>query len=267
MKVLRFVAFTFAMMAAAGSAQAQLPMFDDLLCSDSGVVAGSELTLFTLYGKQGAGGNSANGNNDDFFPAHESIAGGRYWLGYEMEDGLGMRARYFHWGDDSSYLGLVREQSIKTFDLEATLDMSLYSFDFVGFSGLRWGEVELDGTDFGAIDDYNFEGLGLTVGVDARRLLIGNFSLIGGARYSVLYGENDFGNNASTLDNTFLDIVEFHLGTEWSKNIGRNSRMFASISWEQQVYGTDSYMPNNIDPESVGEVSLAGPVFSIGFDR
>lgn len=233
----------------------------------AGFTGGADLALFTLYGRQGAGGTGAP-NNDDFFPEHEGVPGGRYWIGYEMADGLGLRGRYFHWSDDQLYNGFVREQSFQTFDLESTLDLDVFSFDLTGFAGMRHGRIQLDGSDFGGISDtYNFDGLGLTVGMEGRRRLYRSISLVGGFRYSVLYGENSFDNSPGFLDNTFLDIAELKLGAEWSKTLGSGRRLFAAISWEQQVYGTDSYMPSNIDPETLGDVSLAGPVFSIGWDR
>jgi hypothetical protein len=245
---------------------AQTSRLGDFLESDRGLVGGAELALFTLYGKQGAGGNSNNGNLDDYFTEHFA-PGGRYWFGYETESGLGMRGRFFHWSDQESYVNLIREQSFQTFDLEATLDTSIHSFQIEGFAGLRWGEIELDGSDFAEPNEYQFDGLGLTIGADGRQSLIGNFDLLVGCRYSMLYGENTFSAVPNVLDNTMLDIFEVRIGTQWSKTFCGGGRLFAGVSWEQQIYGTDSYLPNAIDPETLGEVSLAGPVFTIGFDR
>lgn len=272
---MRRIVLTIALgwLVAPGLCSAQTRSIGEFVDRNYGVVGGAELTLFTLYGKQGAGGNSNAGNNDDYFPEHEGVPGGRYWFGYETSEGLGIRGRFFHWADEQFYNGANREQSFQTFDIESTLDMSIRSFQIDGFAGMRWGSIELQGSDsdfdsgFGSLDSYQFEGVGLTIGADGRRALLGNISLVLGARYSVLYGENSFTETTAVLDNTYLDILEVRLGAEWARTFCSGSRVFAGIAWEQQIYGTDSYMPHAIDPESLGDVSLSGPVFTIGFDR
>jgi len=234
----------------------------------SGLVGGVDITAFRLYGNQGAGGDSNVGNIDDYFPDYGFVGDARIWFGYEGPNGMGIRARIFEWEESQLYNGSVRTQDIEVYDLEATLDMSVCAWEFTGFGGLRWSSIELNGTDFGGVDPMDFEGAGLTMGVDVRRCLWRDISLVGGVRYSVLYGETTFApTSTAVLDNTFVDITEMRLGLEWARELGIGGRLFVSAVWEQQVYGTDTYMPFAIDPETLGDVSLAGPVFSIGIDR
>ncbi|MCO6457763.1 MAG: hypothetical protein J5I93_20860 [Pirellulaceae bacterium] len=236
--------------------------------SRAGIVGGVDLTLFKFYARQGAGGDSNAGNVDDYFPEYGYLGHGRYWIGYELDSGWGIRGRMFRWQGTESYLGIDREQEFEIYDIESTVDMCVMGWDLTGIGGIRWGSIELNGTDFGGIDPYRFEGVGMTVGVDFRRGVWGNLAVVGGVRYSVLYGETEFTPvSNSVLDNTFMDITEVRLGVEWSRETRLGGRVFASAVWEQQVYGTETYLPFAIDPETLGDVSLAGPVFSVGFDR
>jgi len=237
-------------------------------CKSSGIVGGVDLMFLRLYARQGAGGNSAAGNIDDYFPDYGFNVTGRYWLGYEMSDGLGIRARFFEWQHSRAYLGRNREQAFKIVDVEATLDSTFYNWELTGIGGIRWGSIQLDGSDFGEPNPMNFEGTGLTLGVELRRPFWRNLSLIGGARYSVLCGQTDFEPvSTAVLGDTFIDITEVRLGVEWEMQMGSGGRLFANGVWEHQIYTTDTYMPFAIDPETVGDVSLAGPAFSIGINR
>ena len=250
------------------TAHAQSTDFGCRDCQSSGIVGGAELTLFRLHGRQGAGGNSNVGNTDDYFPDYGFNAAGRYWLGYEASNGLGVRARFFEWEQSKSYNGSEREQKFEIYDVEATLDTTFCNWELTGIGGLRWGAIQLDGTDFGEANPTNFDGAGLTLGAEFSRSFWRNFSIIGGARYSVLYGQTDFRPvSTAVLDNTYVDISELRLGLEWEKQMKSGGRLFASAAWEHQLYGTDAYLPFAIDPETVGDVSLAGPVFSIGINR
>jgi len=233
-----------------------------------GFVGGVDLTVFRFNARQGAGGNSAAGNFDDYFPDYGFQGQGRYWIGIETPSGYGMRARLFEWEASESYLGLVREQDIEMYDVEGTVDISGWGWNVTGFGGLRWGSIELDGSDFGEPNPYNFDGAGLTGGIDFRRCVWRDLSVVGGVRYSVLYGDTNFAPvSGAELDNTFVDVVEMRMGVEWARQTQYGGRVFAAAAWEHQVYGTDTYLPFAIDPETLGDVSLAGPVFSIGFDR
>jgi hypothetical protein len=233
-----------------------------------GFVGGIDLTVFRLHAKSGAGGNSAANNFDDYFPDYGFLGQGRYWVGYEIPGACGIRTRFFQWEAAEEYLGLVRETDIEMYDIEGMLDLSVGKWDLNGFAGLRWGSTELDGSDFGEPNPYNFEGAGLTAGFEFRRCVWGGLSIIGGARYSVLYGDTGFlPVSGAELDNTTVDITELRVGVEWARETRLGGRFFVSAAWEHQGYGTDTYFPFAIDPETLGDVSLAGPVFSIGLDR
>jgi hypothetical protein len=243
----------------------------EVCCTSSGgFVGGVELTGFKLYGSQGAGGTGsvAPPNFADYFPSYGFRGEGRYWIGYELASGCGIRGRLFDWEANREYLGLVREQDIEMYDIEGTVDMSGWGWNVTGFGGLRWGSIELDGSDFGEPNPYNFNGAGLTGGFDFRRCVWRDLSVVGGARFSMLYGDTNFlPITAEELSNTNVDIWEARLGVEWARQTRFGGRFFVSAAWEHQLYGTDTYFPFAIDPETLGDVSLAGPVFSIGLDR
>lgn len=233
----------------------------------AGLVGGAELTLFRLHAQQGAGGDSDAGNFDDYFPDLGMNGSGRFWFGYEAANGVGLRARIFQWEESQRYLGQIREQDFEIYDIEATVDTCIHSWDLTGFGGVRWGSIELDGSDFSEPNPMNFDGAGMTLGGEVRRQLLGNVGLLAGFRYSVLYGETDFAPIGTlTLDDTYVDISEFKLGVEYARPT-RFGNCFANVTWEHQVYGTDTYFPFAIDPETLGDVALSGPVFSIGINR
>lgn len=236
-------------------------------CRTPGVVGGAELTFLRLHAKQGAGANNT-GNVDDYFPDLGLQAAGRFWFGYEFANGLGVRGRLFQWEESGSIANIVRNQDIEIYDVEATYDSQIHGWDLTGFGGVRWGSIELEGSDFGERNPMDFDGVGMTLGGEVRHELIGDFSLFASARYSVLYGDTTFAPvSSAVLDNTYVDIKEFKLGVEWARETRFGGQLFANVAWEHQLYGTDTYFPFAIDPETLGDIALTGPAFAIGFNR
>jgi hypothetical protein len=235
-------------------------------CRTCGPVGGIELTFLRLYAQQGAGASS--GNVDDYFPDLGVQAAGRYWFGYEFANGFGVRGRLFEWEESAQIGAVVRNQDIEMYDAEMTYDSNIHGWDLTGFGGVRWGSIELDGSDFTEPNPMDFDGVGMTIGGELRHELIGNFSIFGSARYSVLYGDTTFAPVSSAiLEDTYVDIKEIKLGLEWAKQTRFGGAIFANVAWEHQVYGTDTYFPFAIDPETLGDVALSGPAFAIGFNR
>jgi hypothetical protein len=240
----------------------------DTPCRTRGLVGGAELTLFRLHARQGAGATNSPGNTDDYFPDLDRNSAGRFWFGYEFANGFGVRGRLFEWEESAPISNIVRNQDIEIYDVEATYDCQIHGWDLTGIGGVRWGSIELEGSDFGERNPMDFDGAGMTLGGELRHQLFGNFSAVAGARYSVLLGDTTFEPvSSAVLDDTFVDIKEIKLGVEWAMQTRFGGELFANAAWEHQIYGTDTYLPYAIDPETLGDVALSGPVFAIGFNR
>lgn len=225
-----------------------------------GFEGGLEVTLLNLYANHGAG--EANGGNGFFDVEPDTQANLRYWVGYRAQGGLGLRARYWSYDsrmDDANFF------DVRLLDLEATALVSVGKWDINGFAGVRWGDLQW--SDENGAPGYHFDGIGPTLGVDVRRCLFGNVSLIAGVRGSVLYGdENEIGNDDTAL-NTSYYITEFRLGADYRRQMRNGGYLTLGGAWENQLYSSLSgNVDEDIDPEDV-DITLAGPVFWISFER
>jgi len=219
-----------------------------------GLEGGVEVMLFEVYANHGVGGTGS-----DFFEDFDMSTDLRYWIGYQGANGLGIRGRYFDFDGDNT----VDDEfvDITMFDVEGTAALSLCQWDFLAFAGVRWGEIAWSDEDGG--DGFEFQGLGTTLGVDARRPIWCNIAAVGGIRYSALFGdvtEIEYPDERAT--GTAAHIMETRLGLEW-----RRQCLVVSAVWEHQLYSSMSgNVDSDIDPEDV-DITLGGPVFGISFER
>ena len=232
--------------------------------SGPGFEAGVDVMYMQFYARQGAGGSASN--NDDYFPDMGHDTTYRAWAEVNNGKGLGLRGRYFDYSDSAFFLGLDREQSIRSADLEVTFETDIADFDIKPFIGARWQEVNLHGSDFGEPNPYEFEGYGLTTGIDFTRQIYGPISIYAGGRYSLIFGDTTFGSvSNSELEDTLMSAVELRAGLQWQREFANGAGIDVRLGWEQHFYGTDTYFPFAIDPETLGDVGLGGPVFSAAF--
>lgn len=152
-------------------------------------------------------------------PDYDETVSPRVFVGYRWCNGLGIRARYWVYDQNSNPLTavddfgqvlltetLASDLYVAALDLEAT--KLLYGDQFqVEFSGgIRYGKVETNGhmiletelvggggfsqSTFGNTD---FEGIGPTASLEGRHVICNSrFSLVGNLRASVLFGETRF---------------------------------------------------------------------------
>jgi hypothetical protein len=155
----------------------------------------------------------------------------RLELGYINCNGMGWRARYWHFDhttslstagnvgdvvvdivgdpdieidvDAAGSLATSHSLEVYTVDLEAMMRRESCEGDLTGSVGLRYAQVDqtYDAADFdaaGVIDDvirsrHSFEGIGPTIAGEVRRRMgSGNLSGFVNARASLLYGESDW---------------------------------------------------------------------------
>jgi hypothetical protein len=209
---------------------------------------GLDVTGFALNAKGGAG----SGPVDMFFDTG-NVADVRPWLKWGM-----VRVRGFQFDESEFYSGADHDASIRMIDLEIVDDFAAGNFNIELSGGVRWGSIDLDGNDVGSVMPSSFDGLGITAAVEVERQFGASpFGVYFGGRYFVMYGETDAG-IVPDIDNTFVDGTEISFGLQWQIN----DRFRVRGGYEQQVYGTDNYFPSDIDPETIGDVSLGG--FVIG---
>ncbi len=242
---------------------------DACCCDCSGFVGGLELTMLTVFANNGARADGpAPASGSDLFNRFDYNADARIWGGYKSSSGLGVVARFWQY-DHGNATATTDFVDIRLTDVEVTSDFNVGQWEFTASGGTRWGYVGFQGQIMlaGLIPvptrEY-FDGVGVTMGLAARRPLRGDLSLVGAVRYSALYGDVDvtFGPPAppiATWDKAFLEMTEVQIGVEWSRYRDNGGRIFARGVWEHQTYGVDHMF--------TGDMALAGPTFSVGLDR
>ncbi|QDV69743.1 hypothetical protein Poly24_34600 [Rosistilla carotiformis] len=230
----------------------------NLCCkSNSGFFAGAELTLLTPHS---GSVTIAPLSSTAILPERDMGVGGRYWLGYRAETGLGFRSRYWHFDQDAAG-GPLLDPSLtaQTWDAELTqlFTRGRYSFDLSG--GVRWGEID---DQVAPVLTESFNGWGSTVALSASRQLgDGPFSLIGGARGSLLFGDhvvNILGAPISSSQEV-MPVMELQLGGEYSQELW-GTHAFARAAFETQLW--------ELPPSALGlldqNIGFVGVTFSTG---
>lgn len=222
-----------------------------------GIEGGVDITLFQVYANHGVGTNDFGGNG--YFEDFDTVTDARYWIGYQGANGLGVRGRYFDFDGGNT----VEDEYVflTMFDVEGTAELNLCEWSFLAFAGVRWGEIAW--SDENGYDGFEFEGIGTTLGVDARRPIWCNISAVGGIRYSAMFGDvTEIEDPDDWATGTAAHIMETRLGLEWRRQL-----LVVSAVWEHQLYSSLSgNVDNDIDPEDV-DITLGGPVFGISIER
>lgn len=226
-------------------------------------MAGSELTLLTPH----TGSVSSPGNNifnlqgQTVVPERNMGVGGRYWLGYRNEAGLGLRTRFWHFNQlGVGGQNLDPNMDAQTLDTEVTqlFSRGRYTFDLSG--GMRWGQIN---DHVSPVIDESFRGLGSTVALFGRRQLgSGPWAIVGGARGSLLFGKHDFAILGAPINSTqeVLPVMEMQMGGEYSKQMFKNTSTFLRSTLETQLWE----MPPTVIGLFDQNVGLVGVTFSAG---
>ena len=228
---------------------------------DLGWEAGVDLLFFNVYANHGVGGTG-----QDFFEDFDMSLDGRYWFGVRRDDGLGLHMRFFEF---KSYTDFDSDADqfvdVTMLDLEGSAVLEICDWQLTGIAGLRYGKIEW----FFANNQVglDFEGVGVALGGEVRRMLGSNLAVVGRCRYSVLYGETkQFDDPDYFNKGTAVHGLETSLGVEWSR-CTQFGLLTLGAGWEQQLYSSLSHQASNtIDPEDV-DITLAGPVISASIRR
>ncbi len=183
------------------------------------------------------------------WPDNNTGFAGRLNLGYEDEIGLGIRGRFWFFGDD------IRAD-LERVDLTAgKLDIDAYKRLYIDGAELALGA----GPTIGALDfevtggdQSQFDGGGLSIFTElwhpAVRFERTDLGIIGRARYSMLTGrwKDDTGFVIAPTDHDSLSIVEAAFGADMRRRFGRRQDRYWFIRivgeyqrWDSQWLGAN----------------------------
>ncbi|NKX44577.1 Lpg1974 family pore-forming outer membrane protein [Roseicyclus persicicus] len=219
------------------------------------ITPGIEVLSLGFFASQGTGSSVEN-----YFPDYGVNTAIRYTISAASDAGLGVRLRYFEFDETEPHFGTDRRAVFEMLDAEAFFPVFTGdSSSAEAFIGVRSGNIELSGADFGGVDPYQFEGTGLTLGASFAHQINNNFGLNFGGRYSIMAGDATFTPvSTNVLSNTIVQTFDLFAGVEYMRSF-RGADLRAHFGYEVQFYGTDSvYFPFAIDPETIGDTGLMG---------
>jgi hypothetical protein len=227
----------------------------------------------------------------------------QFWIGYVGDSGLGGRLTWWQFDRSSSTEALLvpvntivsvpfgtlfqgdslttsSRLTLNVIDLEATQDLRLQQWVLVASGGLRYAHMSQDswhffqnaGPTFSSTISHNFNGMGPTIALAARRLLgDSGLALYGLSRGAVLFGT---GKQRSylfdPLDNDVLEIaaaqadvlpvVEYELGAEYGRPMG-NFRVFGQAG----IAGSCWFGAGNASSD-LAQHLLLGDTVNLGFN-
>jgi hypothetical protein len=214
----------------------------DECCRGAGFVAGGEVLWLKAFNSDSDYGDF---NYEDAF---------RFWIGWQREDGLGVRLRVFDYDDEADNGDTISVESIDA-EIYDTVEIGCH-WDLVIGGGIRYLEFEDDfgGTLFTA--NNQFFGVGPVVTAELYRHISERAALYAIARQSILVGsgEEDFTNT----DDTTTSVSELQLGAQVHRP-WNSALLFGRIGWEAQAY-------HDIH-DSEEMTTLMGVGFSAGISR
>lgn len=204
---------------------------------------------------------------------------------------------------DSTFLGPSYSGTLTAFagveakvlDLECYAKHDLGSFQVQTFGGIRYAKLaqdfraevvspQVDGTGF-ILHSLRFDGLGPTIGADARVPITDKVLITGGPRLSVLYGETRELIEAAdiTVRNLppgssllpfevshdielrrkspeLLNIIEVRIGVEWREELSNGALVFVTTGVESQFWANAGNLTSDVNSMSFLGLSVGGGV-------
>lgn len=239
-------------------------------CSIAGWIGGAEVLIMkpytdgVLFGELGGlGGNGLNYN-----------VGYRFWAGYQFEDGMSLRARFFNYSESGSSIppfadpGESFQSRVTYFNTDLEIGDTFVHNDkwtVYGGLGLRYADFR---HRFGATDpedddafqlDLDYYGIGPIGSLEVQRHLNDWLSVYGNFRAGVLVGQYTISELFETEDarlDTSGFTFESQIGLQASRQTARGTA-YGRLGWESQV----------LDMGSVETPAFQGAVFALGFTR
>lgn len=221
----------------------------------AGFIGGGEVVFMRPYGNFGQ-------PELGFKPAY------RAWIGYQNEEGLGGRIRYWGYDQSRTFPGIAAySYEFHTLDAELTQQVDYYSWNFLVSGGVRQAESRsvYDSLDQAFYRETSgFSGTGLTFSAQATRDLngSGSFRFLAGARWSTLFGNSRLGVIGSApnvdvpLKNTTVNILEISIGPQFVRELNSGALLTIFGGVETQHWNNGFGVPY----EDIGLVGLGTSV-------
>lgn len=221
------------------------PEFYTNRCRSCGVVAGAEIVFLKPHFSEDF---STNANVQyDFEPSY------RYWLGWQMDSGLGARLRYWEIDRGNSFNNAEIGVEFRTLDLELTQGVEFRRWSLLLSGGIRYGET----SDRLNIFDDGFDGTGLTTSLTAARDLTsgGGLRLVTTGRWSLLFGNSKRFVNGAVFDvdrDDLVNVLEVQVGPQIRRPLSSGAFLTLGAGFEGQYWSN----PMGFDTNDYGFVGF-----------
>ncbi|MCP5081621.1 MAG: hypothetical protein GY948_07985 [Alphaproteobacteria bacterium] len=170
--------------------------------NQSGAYLGGEAVFLKPYESEGEA------------PGFDTEAGHRVVAGISGEDGLGVRFRWFEWGEfnrnNAGVAGLIERLNLKTIDAELTKSFAHGNLSGVASAGYRYADYREFG--FGDADQMRNSN-GLVIGLELSHMLTDHISVFGKGRASLQFASKGMETGTPRTD-LFFTTAEIQLGAE-----------------------------------------------------
>ena len=187
--------------------------------------------------------------------------GFRGWIGWQREDGLGIRVTgfdYFQRGGTPQTVGPRSVIDTSYIDAEIVDSFNICNWNLMVGGGVRYDDTRLEttGLGIGGTGGGRFTGEGPVASVQITRAINDNWSVYAIGRESILAGSDPF----NGLDDTLLTITEIQVGGQYNRPLARGGIGFLRGGFEGQWYSGFA------DGDSE-DLTLMGGAISIGIMR
>jgi hypothetical protein len=168
----------------------------------------------------------------------------RTWIGYQHEDGLGGRARFFQFDNAATNGEWLASLEFKAIDLELTQRVDFRRWNLLFSGGIRQAETAnyfvLDELPSNLSSFGGFSGVGVTFSAQATRDLTstGTLQLVASARWSSLFGNGSRLNSfpvRGSQDET-LNILELTFGPQYQRELSHGMLLTIYGGLETQTW-------------------------------
>jgi hypothetical protein len=168
----------------------------------------------------------------------------RAWIGYQSEEGLGGRLRYFQFDNTATGVRGFNAIEFKTIDAEMTQRVDFRRWNLLFSGGVRQAESSYEFFDVRTPPNLEmaggFAGVGLTFGAQATRELnaTGALQLVASARWSSLFGNANVGLNipGRAPHDELISIFEITFGPQYQFELASGALLTVYGGLETQTW-------------------------------
>lgn len=175
----------------------------------------------------------------------------RTWIGYQNEDGLGGRARFFQFDHTAVSGEAISSLEFKTIDLEVTQRVDFRRWNLLFSGGVRQAETafyfQRDDSPFNSFFG-GYSAIGATFAAQATRDLnaSGSLQLATSARWSSLFGNGSRLNSAPVRagSDEMLGVLELTFGPQFQRELASDALLtiyggLETQTWSDAILGGD----------------------------